>query len=234
MSSTLATTMSSQPAIRVKASQKRSLETKKGILDAAEKLFSEWGFYGTSMRDITALSGSRISLCYYHFGTKDDVLQAVVDRRAEEHMEYMLASLGRAVAAHQESVPVGVLVEAYVRPCLERHHNSGSGWRNYVRLLAHLASESASSEYAKKFFQYDSVNEAFFAEFKRSLPEADDVSIHWAFYFLQTANINLLLDTHLADHQSEGQCNSSDIELVIESVKRFFHAGFGGMLNTAT
>jgi|TARA_B110000238_G_C16116083_1_gene434904 AcrR family transcriptional regulator len=226
--------MSSKPSASVKVSQKRSLETKKGILDAAERLFSERGFHGTSMRDITALSGSRISLCYYHFGTKDDVLQAVVDRRAEEHMEYMLASLGRAIATYEECVPVSVLIEAFMRPCLERHHNSGPGWRNYVRLLAHLASESASSEYAQKFFQYDSVNEAFFAEFKRSLPEAADVSIHWGFYFLQTANINLLLDTHLADHQSKGQCNSSDIELVIESVKTFFNAGFGGTLNTAT
>ena len=226
--------MTTKPVTSLKVPQKRSLETKKGILDAAEQLFSEWGFYGTSMRDITALSGSRISLCYYHFGTKDDVLQAVVDRRAEEHMEYMLASLGSVVAAHEGPVPVGVLIESYIRPCLERHHNSGPGWRNYVRLLAHLASESASSEYAKKFFKYDSVNEAFFAEFKRSISDADDVSIHWAFYFLQTATINLCLDTHLVDHQSEGQCSSSDIEVVIESVKKFFSAGFGGMLNTAT
>jgi len=225
--------MSSSPATNVKSSQQRSLKTRKGILDAAEQLFAERGFYGTSMRDITALSGSRTSLCYYHFGTKDDVLQAVVDRRAKEHMEYMLASLRRASDAYGRVVPLSVLIEAYMRPCLEHHLNSGPGWHNYVRLLAHLASESASSEYAKKFFQYDSVNEAFLAAFSRSSPGTDDASIHWGFYFLQTATINLILETHLIDRQSGGLCNSSDIDMIMASAKQFYNAGFRGMSDTS-
>ena len=219
--------MPSKPPASGKVNQKRSLETKKRILDAAEQLFAEYGFYGTSMRDITGLSGSRISLCYYHFGSKYEVLQAVVDRRAEEHMKDMLVSLRRELASYnQEPLPLSVLIEAYMRPCLERHLNSGPGWRNYVRLLAHLASESASSDYAKTFFKYDSVNHAFFEEFKRSVPGVPEASVHWGFYFLQTANINLCLDTQLIDHQSDGLCSSTDIELIISYVKKFFSAGF--------
>ena len=219
--------MASGSSAVVKTDQKRSLDTKKRIFDASEQLFAQHGFYGTSMRDISALSGSRISLIYYHFGSKEKILQAVVDRRSKEHKNDMLGSLHNAVVLHgTASVPVDILIEAYLRPCLERHQCHGQGWRNYIRLLAHLASESASSDYQKTFFTYDIVNQAFLNEFKRALPDAKDSDIHWGFYFLQTANINFLLDTQILDVQSQGQCNSNDIDVTIEQCQRFFTRGF--------
>ena len=219
--------MAPGPSTIVKTDQKRSLETKKRILDATEQLFAQHGFYGTSMRDIAALSGSRISLIYYHFGSKDEIFQTVVDRRSEEHKNHMLGSLHNAVVLHEDApVPLDILIEAYLRPCLERHQCHGPGWRNYIRLLAHLASESASSDYQKTFFTYDVVNKAFLNEFKRALPDAKDSHIYWGFYFLQTANINFLLDTQILDMQSEGQCSASDIDITIEQCQRFFTRGF--------
>ena len=222
--------MSIDPSATVKTDQKRSSNTKKCILDAAENLFADCGFHGTSLRDITTLSGVRISLCYYHFGSKNNILQAVVDRRAEEHIQGMLGSLRHSLAAHGHNpLPVTVLIDAYLRPCLERHQCHGPGWRSYIRLLAHLASESASSDYQKEFVIYDAVNQAFLTEFKRALPDADDSDIHWGFYFLQTANINILLDTQLLERQSDGCYSAGDIDDTVQRMQRFFSGGFTPM-----
>ena len=98
-------------------------------------------------------------------------MQAVVDRRADEHMQDMLGSLRHSLTMYAHNpLPLDVLIEAYVPPCLERHSCHGAGWKNYNRLLDHLASKSASSKNKAQFFKYNTVNQGFIDEFKRSLP----------------------------------------------------------------
>lgn len=216
---------SAQPKERV--DQRRSIQTKARILDAAEELFSLHGFSGTSLRDIHALSGVRISLCYYHFGSKEDVLQAVVDRRAQEHRQALLDSLQACLAeAEQSAVSVEQLVAAYARPVIEGHLTRGEGWRNYTRLMAHLASESAHLEPRVQLNKYDPVIDAFVEQFRKSLPGSTEAQIHWGFYFLRASLINLLLDTQIVDHQSRGLCDSTDVDVVIQQAQQFFAAGF--------
>jgi hypothetical protein len=57
-------------------------ESKKRIIDAAEKLFSEKGYQATSVQDVLdALSISKGGF-YHYFETKMDLLAAVCTRRA--------------------------------------------------------------------------------------------------------------------------------------------------------
>jgi len=70
-------------------------ESKKKIIDAAEKLFSEKGYQATSVQDVLdALSISKGGF-YHYFETKMDLLAAVCTRRAEERyregVEYVRA-----------------------------------------------------------------------------------------------------------------------------------------------
>ena len=55
--------------------------TKGKILDAAEMAFSEGGFDGASLRQIVAAAGVNLATVYYHFGSKEVLLEAVVERR---------------------------------------------------------------------------------------------------------------------------------------------------------
>ena len=60
----------------------RSQATRERILDAAERLFAQRGFYGISVRDITGAAEVDVALASYHFGNKQGVLEAVVMRCA--------------------------------------------------------------------------------------------------------------------------------------------------------
>lgn len=51
--------------------------TRLAVLDAAERLFAERGFSGTSMRDIACASGISQPLIHHHFGSKQDLYLAV-------------------------------------------------------------------------------------------------------------------------------------------------------------
>ena len=55
----------------------RSQPTRERILDAAERLFAQRGFYGVSVREITGAASVDVALASYHFGNKQGVLEAV-------------------------------------------------------------------------------------------------------------------------------------------------------------
>src|SRR5215468_2668082 len=57
--------------------------TKARILDAAEVLFMEHGFEATSLRAITAAAGVNLAAVNYHFGSKEELFQAVLTRRLD-------------------------------------------------------------------------------------------------------------------------------------------------------
>jgi len=72
-------------------------ETRERILGAADALFGTLGFDGTTTRDIAERSGVNKALIHYHFGTKDDLLSALLDgyyRRMGEALTKALASVG--------------------------------------------------------------------------------------------------------------------------------------------
>src|SRR5438067_208004 len=75
--------MPSRPARRTLAAEATSLGTKSRILDAAERLFLEHGFEATSLRQLTAAAGVNLAAVNYHFGSKEELFQAVLTRRLD-------------------------------------------------------------------------------------------------------------------------------------------------------
>ncbi|MGC4043468.1 MAG: TetR/AcrR family transcriptional regulator [Armatimonas sp.] len=51
------------------------------LLDTAERLFGENGVAETSVRAITGAAGLNVALVNYHFGSKENLVRAVVERR---------------------------------------------------------------------------------------------------------------------------------------------------------
>lgn len=61
--------------------------TRHEILEAAEALFAANGYGSTSLSQIARASGTHKSLILHHFGSKDDLWQAVKDRRFASFVE---------------------------------------------------------------------------------------------------------------------------------------------------
>lgn len=67
--------------------QQRGVESREIILDAAESLMATNGVTGTSMSALTKQSGLPASSIYWHFGNKEGVLVAVMERGAERFFD---------------------------------------------------------------------------------------------------------------------------------------------------
>ena len=67
--------------------------TRRQIVDAADDLFYSQGFSQTSFADIAAAVKISRGNFYYHFKTKDEILDAVIDKRLSDR-ETLLAKWG--------------------------------------------------------------------------------------------------------------------------------------------
>lgn len=79
---------------------KEAEERKNEILDVAERLFETKGFDGTSTTDILNEIGIARGTLYYHFKSKEDILDAMIDRMTGS----LVANAGEIAA--QKDVPV--------------------------------------------------------------------------------------------------------------------------------
>jgi TetR/AcrR family transcriptional regulator len=87
------------------------VEAKSQILTAADELFGERGFDATTTRDIAERSGVNKALIHYYFGTKDELLDAVL----EGYYAMLGSALQDALARHQTlEAQVAALIDAYV------------------------------------------------------------------------------------------------------------------------
>jgi TetR/AcrR family transcriptional regulator len=107
-------------------------DTPERILAAALKSFSEKGFEGARTRDIAARADVTLGLLQYHFGTKDELWKAAVERAFED----LEAGIERIVADSSgldERTLLGKMIRAHVRFVAEHTafirimHDEGKG-----------------------------------------------------------------------------------------------------------
>jgi AcrR family transcriptional regulator len=114
----------------------RSAATRRKILDAAARLYATKGIDNVSLNEIVRTAGQgNASAVHYHFGNRDGVLLALVERHAGE-----LAARRRELMNTARSRPrsVRAAAEAIVRPITEFAQR---GWREraYLQIGAELA-----------------------------------------------------------------------------------------------
>ncbi len=115
-------------------------DTKTRILDGAEQMFAREGFHNTSLRALTDLAEANLASVNYHFGSKEALLQTVIERR--------LLPLNRIrqekilnVAQENSALPEAeALLRAFIEPTME-FRNSSPGARDFISLIGRSLSE---------------------------------------------------------------------------------------------
>ena len=101
---------------------KRESDTKHKILNAAQYLFAREGFKGTSLRDITGMAGVNIAAINYHFGSKEALLKAVLERKLIPLNEIRIERLKSVTDAAQKqgtAPKVRDLLLAFIEPTFQ-------------------------------------------------------------------------------------------------------------------
>jgi AcrR family transcriptional regulator len=144
-------------------------DTRTQLLDAAERLFAEHGFRGTSVRAITDLAGANLAAVGYHFGSKAELLTAVVRRVIEPINAAQAAGLDRLLARTPDP-PVTELVAAFAGPLFDEMPAGDEGGARTSRLIVRILGDPSAEMRTWPGPAEDTVRDRYLAAFARALP----------------------------------------------------------------
>jgi AcrR family transcriptional regulator len=206
-----------------------SADTKTRILDAAELLFMEHGFEATSLRSLTSAASVNLAAVNYHFGSKEELFQAVLTRRLDPMNQERIDLLER-VEREVPGKPVTCerILSAMLIPALRLARDEERGGKNFLRLLGRAYADPApfirhflSAQYAEMIGRY---KEAF----GRALPHLPKQELTWRLHFVMGALSYTLAGTDalkLFSQMTATDKERDNDELLIQRLAPFLVAG---------
>lgn len=181
---------------RIRKTNERAAEagTRTRILDAAERLIAERGFHGVSLREITAEAKANTAAVHYYFQHKEDLVEAVVDRRAGIVVTERLKRM-QALLAGSSPPSLEALILAYVSPGLTDCFESEELRKHFGQLRARFSHEKDPAMRAVMRRHFREPGRCFIGAIKEVLPNLAERDIQWRFHFMIGALINLMAHT---------------------------------------
>ena len=160
-------------------------ETRTRILDAAEAMFMQHGFEGTSMRQLTAEAEVNLAAVNYHFGSKDALIEAVFRRRLDVMNAERIAALQRLEQAANGAplVPTSI-IRAFLGASLRMIEDARGGGRNFIRLLGRTYTDPTKQIRVLIGQLYAPAMQRYKAAFVRALPELPHDELVWRMHFM--------------------------------------------------
>ena len=201
-------------------------DTKGRLLDAAECLFAQNGFDGTSLRAITSKAEVNLASVNYHFRSKDELIQTVferrmgpINRRRVELLENCLRKVG------EESPPLEEVIRAFLVPAMDVGMGNHGAMANFKTLMGRMDSEP--KEFVQKIFekQFSELGRCFTFAFQRALPDLPLEELFWRIHFLVGSLAHTLTGQNVLEFLSGGLCNTSNMEAAVDRLVAFTAAG---------
>jgi AcrR family transcriptional regulator len=217
----------SRPARKAAPLDSTSPDTKSRILDAAEHLFMEHGFEATSLRSLTSAAAVNLAAVNYHFGSKEELFQAVLTRRLDAMNQERIDLLSKLEReAGERPVACEKILSAMLIPALRLARDEKRGGKNFLRLLGRAYADPAP--FIRTFLseQYADMIGRFKEAFLKALPHLTRQELTWRLHFVMGALSYTLAGTDvlkLIAHALPGEKDND--ELLLQRLAPFLVAG---------
>ena len=176
--------------------RRRGDDTRSRLLDAVEALIADHGFKPLTHRTIASRAEAHVALLNYHFGSKEQLIEEALARRAAQLLALQHEALG-LLRARGDWVVEDVLW-AYARPFATLDESGPTPWRNYLCLVARLAGHDPSDGIMLRHF--GSVYRECLSALRHALPGVEDDVLAAGF-----RNCRLLIE-----FDALGRCKAGD------------------------
>ncbi len=224
-----------RPARRSPAMDALSQDTKSRILDAAESLFMEHGFEATSLRQLTAAAGVNLAAVNYHFGSKEELFQAVLTRRLDPMNQERIALLERYEReAGGRQLSCEKILSAMLIPALRLSRDERRGGKHFLRVLGRAYADPAPFIRTFLSAQYAEMISRFKDAFLKALPHLTKQELTWRLHFVMGALSYTLAGTDALKLMAQVIPDEKDNdEVLLERLAPFLAAGLKAPLGDA-
>lgn len=208
-----------------------SSTTQARLLDAAEKLFSERGFQGISIREITDMAQANLAAVNYHFGSKAGLIRALIERHIGPLNELRMRQLEQAEAeAGADGVPLENLLRIFFTAPIEHFMQRGQQLPN---LLARLHQEPTPEIVEVVVSIFRPMANRFLLALQGCLPHLSEKQIFARGMFMKGAMVHAMADGHLlAAALTDDRIQLDDPQFLIDELISFCADGFRGSANS--
>ncbi len=178
---------------------------------AAEPLFAERGYYGTTLREITRKAKVNLAAVNYHHGDKESLYLEVLRRRIQPINLARLSSLTAAEAnAGALPVPIAVIFQLLAEPLFGLFAEAEGQGPPAARLIGRSLVEPLP--FLEKFLadEFQPVLARFGQALRRHDPTLPPEDFLWRFSFVVGAMLHALASLHRMKFLTRGICRDND------------------------
>jgi AcrR family transcriptional regulator len=198
---------------------KPELSTQDRILNSAERLFSERGIDGVSLREITTDSGVNSASLHYHFGSKIAVLERIFELRAAPIAEERERLLSQLKTNRQGRPKVEDVLYAFLRPALESQETADGDSFRMLRARLAFEREEVRRRVLDKAFNRSSQMAL------QALPHLDAQELHWRFHFLLGSMVYTMAYPGRIESLSDEKIDTRNWQKALDRLVAFAAAG---------
>lgn len=199
------------------------------ILEAAANTFAEQGLDKTSLRSITAAADVNIAAVNYYFGSKEELVHAVLDDLARRINQRRIRQLDAAFERARETGGLPALEEVltifiapYVRP------ESRQEGDLLIKLI--LLHRSAPNDVTRRITteHFNPLTERFIEALAEILPGYDRVDLAWRYFFMVGSVLFGISETGSGGRIGSvtgGRAATEDVDALVRQLTAFLTGG---------
>ena len=197
--------------------------TKMRLLDVSARLFAESGFDSVSLRLITENAEANLAAVNYHFGSKEELITAVVEKLVGPVNQRRLALLRKInldISGACESI-----VEAFIDPVIQAASRGDEEDQRYCKLMSRCIASRDERVTSLVLRQFPEVLAKFVDALRSVCPWISSDEAHMRIMFMAGAMAHSLFHHDKLVIISVGRCEIASLDGLRDELVQFISAG---------
>ena len=197
--------------------------TKMRLLDVSARLYAESGFDSVSLRLITENAEANLAAVNYHFGSKEELITAVVEKLVGPVNQRRLALLRKInldISGACESI-----VEAFIDPVIQAASRGDEEDQRYCKLMSRCIASRDERVTSLVLRQFPEVLAKFVDALRSVCPWISSDEAHMRIMFMAGAMAHSLFHHDKLVIISEGRCEIASLDGLRDELVQFISAG---------
>ncbi len=200
--------------------------TRERILETAELLFAEHGFYGVSLRELARAANVNVAAVNYHFGDMKALYLDLLVRRFRALNSEWLASIEKLASNSVPNNSLADILAAMGRPLFEASLGADPGKERFVKLLSRCLTEPLDFAEPLLTQEYFSGLALFTRAIRQQVKELSPDEFMWRFSFVLGALHHTLATLPRMEKLTDGICRNNSQQNVMKRFVDFSVAAF--------
>lgn len=202
-------------------------QTRQRILRAAGKIFAQGGYRAMTLREVTREAKVNLAAVNYHFGSKMNLMRALLRDRFEPINQQRLWLLDQQIAEHAPNpVPLEAIYDALFRPLFTGIGSAPVDDTSLMQIIGRALTEPADFMRGlhKEFFA--ELSQRFIREIQRSCPELSPEQVQYRFFLSVSTMIGTVIEQVRLETISGGKLDGTNLDRILNELTAYVVAGF--------